>query len=142
MRSCHHALWRCVAFVLRVAVAAAAGCWMLDCLLLCGVGVHVFMCVCKMCVLGVCLWCVFTMCVHGVCVRGVCVDGVMGATVVLFVVFNKTTGAPITPSENDITFPKNTLRFPKAIVEPLQSHREPLLEIKASHSPHLVIARA
>ena len=69
---------RCVAVGLRVAVAAAAACWMHDCLFACGVSVHgvvyVFMCVLgdSGCACGVC----------GVGVDGV-LDGVIGATVVL-----------------------------------------------------------
>ena len=82
------------------------------------------LCVCvqgvcfTVCVHNVCSLCLFTVCV---CVHSVCVDGVVGATVVLYVVYNKTTAALITPSENDIMFSKNTLRFPKATVKPLRA---------------------
>ena len=95
-----HALWRCVALPLLLLQLLAG------CLIVCLRAVLVFMELCSRCV----------------CVHGVYVDGVMGATVVLYVVFNKTTVTPITPPENDITFSKNTLRFPK----PLSSHSEPL----------------
>ena len=156
----------CTLAVRCVAVASAA-CWMLDCLLACGVGVHgvvyvlvcvqsvcVCVCVCCVCVcVCVCSQCVFAMCVHGVCpqcvhgvcsryvcVRGVCVDG-----------HGCDSGVACGAQQNHcrtrhairkyITLSKNTSRFfPKATVEPLratESHCRATPKPMSSHSEPL-----